>query len=63
MALSTELTDEALRLARMGASQHVHVRPMFQLLAEFADVNGPSGDAAKWPEPFDYHDIELGEEA
>ena len=53
----TDLTDEALRVARMRAPIHVHVRPMFEVLPDFADEISFS-DAAKWPEPFGFHNLD-----
>ena len=44
--------EEPLR-RRAGS---VYVRPMFEVLADFA-VEGWY-DAAQWPEPFTYHDLE-----
>ena len=37
------------------------VRPMFEVLPDAADANGNWADAARWPEPWPFHD--LGEEA
>ena len=35
----------------------VYVRPMFEVLADFAAEGWH--DAAQWPEPFAYHDLEF----
>ena len=51
MELST--TWEPVDLVR--THRDVWVRPMFELLAD-DDVLGP--DAARWPEPFSFHELE-----